>query len=130
MSAVEIAECLGLNINTVYTRLRVARRAFDAAHSRYRARAVRAAHIAYAEEGSVDDDEALFSTARAAAAPTEEDRRRVRTLLRRRLGRSSRSDRRISTTTKAAAVLTWGFRPCECRCLRRSSPRRFPRSPF
>ena len=49
MSAVEIAECLGLNVNTVYTRLRVARRAFDAAHSRYRARAVRAAHIAYAE---------------------------------------------------------------------------------
>ncbi len=41
MSAVEIAECLGLNINTVYGRLRAARRAFDAAYARYRARTAR-----------------------------------------------------------------------------------------
>jgi RNA polymerase sigma-70 factor, ECF subfamily len=38
MTAVEVAECLSLNINTVYARLRAARRAFDAAHARYRAR--------------------------------------------------------------------------------------------
>lgn len=41
MSAVEIAECLGLNINTVYGRLRAARRAFDAAYVRHRARMAR-----------------------------------------------------------------------------------------
>jgi RNA polymerase sigma-70 factor (ECF subfamily) len=34
----EIAECLGVNVNTVYARLRSARQAFDAAHARYRAR--------------------------------------------------------------------------------------------
>jgi RNA polymerase sigma-70 factor, ECF subfamily len=38
MSAVEIAECLTLNINTVYGRLRAARHAFDAAYARHRAR--------------------------------------------------------------------------------------------
>lgn len=38
MTAVEVAECLSLNINTVYARLRAARRAFDAAYARYRAR--------------------------------------------------------------------------------------------
>jgi len=38
MSAAEIAECLGLNINTVSGRLRAARRAFDAAYARHRAR--------------------------------------------------------------------------------------------
>lgn len=37
MSAPEIAALLGLNLNTVYARLRTARRAFDAAHARYRA---------------------------------------------------------------------------------------------
>lgn len=41
MSAVEIAECLGLNVNTVYGRLRAARRAFDAAYTRHRARTAR-----------------------------------------------------------------------------------------
>ncbi len=41
MSAVEIAECLGLNVNTVYGRLRAARQAFDAAHARHRARSAR-----------------------------------------------------------------------------------------
>lgn len=41
MSAVEISDCLQLNINTVYTRLRAARRAFDAAYSRHRARRLR-----------------------------------------------------------------------------------------
>jgi RNA polymerase sigma-70 factor (ECF subfamily) len=41
MTAVEIAECLGLNVNTVYARLRAARRAFDAAHARHRARTER-----------------------------------------------------------------------------------------
>ncbi len=43
MSAVEIAECLGLNVNTVYGRLRAARRAFDAAYARHRARNARRA---------------------------------------------------------------------------------------
>jgi RNA polymerase sigma-70 factor (ECF subfamily) len=38
MTAVEVAECLSLNINTVYARLRAARRDFDAAYARYRAR--------------------------------------------------------------------------------------------
>jgi RNA polymerase sigma-70 factor (ECF subfamily) len=38
MSAVEIADCLHLNVNTVYGRLRAARRAFDAAYARYCAR--------------------------------------------------------------------------------------------
>jgi RNA polymerase sigma-70 factor (ECF subfamily) len=41
MSAVEIAECLGLNVNTVYGRLRAAREAFDAAYTRHRARNAR-----------------------------------------------------------------------------------------
>jgi RNA polymerase sigma-70 factor, ECF subfamily len=41
MSAVEIAECLELNVNTVYGRLRAARQAFDAAHARHRARHAR-----------------------------------------------------------------------------------------
>jgi RNA polymerase sigma-70 factor (ECF subfamily) len=41
MSAVEIAECLGLNVNTVYGRLRAARQAFDAALARHRARTKR-----------------------------------------------------------------------------------------
>ena len=41
LSAPEIAECLGLNVNTVYARLRAARQAFDAAHARYRARNAR-----------------------------------------------------------------------------------------
>jgi RNA polymerase sigma-70 factor (ECF subfamily) len=43
MSAVEIAECLGLNVNTVYGRLRAARQAFDAAYVRHRARAAKRA---------------------------------------------------------------------------------------
>ncbi len=34
----EIARCLGLNVNTVYARLRAARQAFDAAHARHLAR--------------------------------------------------------------------------------------------
>jgi RNA polymerase sigma-70 factor (ECF subfamily) len=38
MSAVDIAECLGLNVNTVYTRLRAGRKAFDAAYARHQAR--------------------------------------------------------------------------------------------
>ena len=38
MTAVEVAECLSLNVNTVYARLRAARRAFDAAYARHRAR--------------------------------------------------------------------------------------------
>jgi RNA polymerase sigma-70 factor (ECF subfamily) len=41
MNAVEIAECLGLNVNTVYGRLRAARQAFDAAYARHRARTAR-----------------------------------------------------------------------------------------
>jgi len=41
MSAVEIAECLSLNVNTVYGRLRAARAAFDAAYARHRARTAR-----------------------------------------------------------------------------------------
>ena len=41
MTSVEIAECLGLNINTVYGRLRAARQAFDAAYARHRARTTR-----------------------------------------------------------------------------------------
>jgi RNA polymerase sigma-70 factor (ECF subfamily) len=41
MSAVEISECLGLNVNTIYGRLRAARRAFDAAYARHRARTAR-----------------------------------------------------------------------------------------
>jgi RNA polymerase sigma-70 factor (ECF subfamily) len=41
MSAVEIAQCLGLNVNTVYGRIRAARRAFDEAHARHRARTAR-----------------------------------------------------------------------------------------
>ena len=40
LSVPEIADCLGLNVNTVYARLRAARLAFDAAHARYRARVV------------------------------------------------------------------------------------------
>lgn len=38
MSAPEIAALLDLNLDTVYARLRAARRAFDAAHARHRAR--------------------------------------------------------------------------------------------
>lgn len=34
----EIAELLGANVNTIYARLRTARREFDAAHARHRAR--------------------------------------------------------------------------------------------
>jgi RNA polymerase sigma-70 factor, ECF subfamily len=41
MTAPEIAECLGLNVNTIYGRLRAARRAFDAAYARHRARNAR-----------------------------------------------------------------------------------------
>jgi RNA polymerase sigma-70 factor (ECF subfamily) len=41
MTAPEIAECLGLNVNTIYGRLRAARRAFDAAYARHRARSAR-----------------------------------------------------------------------------------------
>jgi RNA polymerase sigma-70 factor (ECF subfamily) len=41
MSAPEIAECLGLNLNTVYARLRAARQAFDAAYARHSARQAR-----------------------------------------------------------------------------------------
>jgi RNA polymerase sigma-70 factor (ECF subfamily) len=41
MSAPEIAELLGLNVNTVSGRLRAARQAFDAAYTRYRARNAR-----------------------------------------------------------------------------------------
>lgn len=38
MSAPEIADLLGANLNTVYARLRAARRDFDAAYARHRAR--------------------------------------------------------------------------------------------
>lgn len=38
MTVPEIAEVLGANVNTVYARLRAARRDFEAAHARYRAR--------------------------------------------------------------------------------------------
>lgn len=38
MTVPEIAELLGANVNTVYARLRAARRDFDAAHARHRAR--------------------------------------------------------------------------------------------
>ncbi len=41
LSVPEIAECLGLNVNTVYGRLRAARQAFDAAYARHRARNAR-----------------------------------------------------------------------------------------
>jgi RNA polymerase sigma-70 factor (ECF subfamily) len=37
LPAPEIAEALGINVNTVYSRLRTARRAFEAAVGRYRA---------------------------------------------------------------------------------------------
>jgi RNA polymerase sigma-70 factor (ECF subfamily) len=40
MSAPEIASLLGLNVNTVSSRLRGARQAFDAAYARYRARTI------------------------------------------------------------------------------------------
>ncbi len=45
LSAVEIAEALGLNVNTVYGRLRAAKQAFDAAYARYRARTATAASM-------------------------------------------------------------------------------------
>jgi RNA polymerase sigma-70 factor (ECF subfamily) len=38
MTAPEIVEALGVNLNTVYSRLRAARKGFDAALRRYRAR--------------------------------------------------------------------------------------------
>lgn len=38
LTAPEIAELLGANVNTVYARLRTARREFDAAYARHRAR--------------------------------------------------------------------------------------------
>jgi RNA polymerase sigma-70 factor (ECF subfamily) len=38
MTVPEIAELLGANVNTIYARLRAARRDFDAAHARHRAR--------------------------------------------------------------------------------------------
>jgi RNA polymerase sigma-70 factor (ECF subfamily) len=38
MSVPEIADALGINLNTAYARLRAARRAFDAVHARYRAK--------------------------------------------------------------------------------------------
>ncbi len=41
MTAPEIAELLGVNVNTVYARLRAARRDFDAAHTRHRVRLAR-----------------------------------------------------------------------------------------
>ena len=41
LSVPEIAQCLGLNVNTVYARLRAARQAFDAAHARHEARNAR-----------------------------------------------------------------------------------------
>ena len=41
MTAPEIAEALGVKLNTVYSRLRAARKAFDAALARHRAREVR-----------------------------------------------------------------------------------------
>jgi RNA polymerase sigma-70 factor (ECF subfamily) len=41
MSMPEIAECLGINVNTVAARLRAARRRFAEAHTRYRARTER-----------------------------------------------------------------------------------------
>jgi RNA polymerase sigma-70 factor (ECF subfamily) len=41
MTVPEIAEMLGANVNTIYARLRAARREFDAAHTRYRARTSR-----------------------------------------------------------------------------------------
>lgn len=43
MTVPEIAEMLGANVNTVYARLRAARREFDAAHARHRARTERRA---------------------------------------------------------------------------------------
>ena len=41
MTAPEIAEFLGVNLNTVYARIRAARSDFEAAHARYRARLAR-----------------------------------------------------------------------------------------
>jgi RNA polymerase sigma-70 factor, ECF subfamily len=41
MSVPEIAHALGVNVNTVYARLRAAKRDFDAAYARHRARGVR-----------------------------------------------------------------------------------------
>jgi RNA polymerase sigma-70 factor (ECF subfamily) len=38
MTVPEIAELLGANVNTIYARLRTARREFEGAHVRYRAR--------------------------------------------------------------------------------------------
>jgi RNA polymerase sigma-70 factor (ECF subfamily) len=38
MTAPEISSVLGVNLNTVYSRLRLARRDFDAALARHRAR--------------------------------------------------------------------------------------------
>jgi RNA polymerase sigma-70 factor (ECF subfamily) len=38
LSVPEIADCLGLNVNTVYARLRAARRDFNAVYARHRAR--------------------------------------------------------------------------------------------
>lgn len=41
MTAPEIAEVLGVNVNTIYARLRAARKEFEAAHARHRARTSR-----------------------------------------------------------------------------------------
>jgi RNA polymerase sigma-70 factor (ECF subfamily) len=41
MTAVEISDCLAVNVNTVYARLRAAKKAFDAAYARHRARTER-----------------------------------------------------------------------------------------
>lgn len=42
MSAPEIAELLGINVNTIYARLRAARREFETVYARHRARAAHA----------------------------------------------------------------------------------------
>jgi len=41
MTAPEIAQVLGVNVQTIYSRLRMARKAFDEAYARYRARQAR-----------------------------------------------------------------------------------------
>ncbi len=53
MSMPEVAEALGINLNTAYTRLRAARRQFEEALSRHRARSASdAANAARAASGN------------------------------------------------------------------------------
>ncbi len=49
MTVPEIAELLGANVNTIYARLRAARRDFDAAYARHRARNAHAERADQAE---------------------------------------------------------------------------------